>query len=95
MQGIIRRLLLLLHWLGFVCLVYWIVTFLAMTIPAVTEGLNELEYAFEDITSILAIMWDFDEAEYPMFWSLWLAAAHYPSLWLLTGSKTMLPWKKH
>ena len=95
MQGIIRRLLLLLHWLGFFCFVYWLVTFLAMTIPSVTEGLNELEYAFEDIISILAIMWDLDEAEYPLFWSLWLAAAHYPALWLLTGNKTVLPWKKN
>ena len=93
MRGIIRRLLLLFHWLGFVCLVYWLVTFIAMTIPAATEGLNELEYAFEDIISILAIMWDLDEAEYPIFWSLWLAAAHYPVLWLLTGSKAILPWR--
>ena len=85
--------LLLLHWLGFVCLVYWLVTFIAMTIPAATEGLNELKYVFEDIISILAIMWDLDEAEYPIFWSLWLAAAHYPVLWLLTGSKAILPWR--
>ena len=74
-------------------MVYWLVTFIAMTIPAATEGLNELEYAFEDIISILAIMWDLDEAEYPIFWSLWLAAAHYPVLWLLTGSKAILPWR--
>ena len=93
MQGIIRRLLLLLHWFGFICLFYWLVTFLTMTIPAMLEGLNELEYALEDIGSILTIMLDLDEAEYPLFWSLWLAVAHYPALWLLTGNRTILPWK--
>ena len=93
MRGIIRRLLLLVHWLGFMCVAYWVVTFLTMALPALTEGLNGLESAFEDIISILAIMLDLDEAEYPVFWSLWFAAAHYPALWLLTGNNAILPWK--
>ena len=77
MHGVFRRLLTLVHWLGFICLVYWLITFLGISVVALTEGLNELKYAMEDITSILAIMWDLDEAEYPLFWSLWLALAHH------------------
>ena len=93
MHGVFRRLLTLVHWLGFISLVYWLITFLGISVVALTEGLNELKYAMEDITSILAIMWDLDEAEYPLFWSLWLAFAHYPVVWVLTGNKSLVPWR--
>ncbi len=95
MQDIIRRLMFLLHWLGFACLIYWVVIFLTMILPALPEGINELEYAVEDIASIIVIMVDLDESEYPLFWSLWLAVAHYPIRWLLTGNKSLLPWKNN
>ena len=93
MHGVFRRLLTLVHWLGFISLVYWLITFLGISVVALTEGLNELKYAMEDITSILAIMWDLDEAEYPLFWSLWLALTHYHIIWVLTGNKSLLPWR--
>ena len=95
MHGVFRRLLALVHWLGFICLVYWLITFLGISLAALAEGLNELKYALEDVTSILAIMWDLDEAEYPLFWSLWLALAHYPVVWVLTGNKSFFPWRNN
>tara|TARA_Y100001970_G_scaffold285136_1_gene404056 strand:+ start:2605 stop:2895 length:291 start_codon:yes stop_codon:yes gene_type:complete len=95
MHGVFRRLLTLVHWLGFICLGYWLITFLGISLAALSEGVNELKYAMEDITSIIAIMWDLDEAEYPLFWSLWLALAHYPIVWVLTGNKSLFPWQNN
>tara|TARA_A100001015_G_C14426616_1_gene495007 strand:- start:45 stop:209 length:165 start_codon:yes stop_codon:yes gene_type:complete len=48
-----------------------------MILPALAEGINELQYAIEDIASIIVIMVDLNESEYPLFWSLWLAEGNY------------------
>ena len=61
---------------------------------AMTKGSDSYSEAAA-IASIIVIMVDLNESEYPLFWSLWLAVAHYPIRWLLTGNKSLLPWKNN
>ena len=53
MHGVFRRLLTLVHWLGFICLVYWLITFLGISLAALAEGLNELKDANDSIINDL------------------------------------------
>ena len=89
-SGILQRLLLVYRWVGFLCLIGWHVLWLGFLITARFVG--------EDVIEVLGSYFEIliFERGYDTWPSLiaWAGLTYWPIHWLLTGSKTFLPWRK-
>ena len=83
MKGFIQRLALLIHWIGFLCLVVFIFLYgfgLSFTGADASEG---LEILFEILL--------FEDGIFSAM--VWLGIAHWPIKWLINGNKALFPWQ--
>ena len=86
----VKRLGLVLHWIGFVALVFFIALFLYAI--AIFHGAGVVGEVFR-------LLFDFDQKSLShlegwFFWSFWLAARHWPIKLIITGNKSLFPWNK-
>ena len=85
MKDFIERLALLIHWIGFLCLVFFIVSFgLALTPNGGLPASEALEALFEVLL--------FEEGAFSAI--LWIGIAHWPIKWFITSNKAFFPWKR-
>ena len=87
MKSFIQRLALLIHWIGFLCLVVFIFLYgfgLSFTGADASEGL-----AF-----VVESLLDFSRADEADYWFVLLATIHWPIKWMLTDNKSLFPWKR-
>ena len=82
----INRLGLVLHWIGLVCLlsVIGLITYFS-----ISEG------RFPDLSDLAEGMFDFDNLsdDTGQFLLFWFAIAHWPIKFIITGNKSIFPWK--
>ena len=82
----LNRLLLLIHWIGFLCL-------------SVIVGYIILGLIFGDqdpLVGVIEFLWDCFTGENDwMSVALWIAILHWPLNWIVTGDKAIFPWRRN
>ena len=89
----LRRLLFLFHWVGFICLLFIV----GMFVYALVTERPSVEMVIAGLLDLLRNMLNFDNSrnsDADTFWILWLAVAHWPIKWMLSGDKAFWPWSK-
>jgi len=83
---VINRLGLVLHWIGFVCL---------LSVIGLITYFSIFEGRSLDLSDLAEYMFDFDNLsdDTDEFLLLWLAVAHWPIKFIITGNKSIFPWK--
>ncbi|MFL2848526.1 MAG: hypothetical protein ACJZ8R_00045 [Pseudohongiellaceae bacterium] len=83
----IKRLGLVIHWLGFLCFIFVVVSL----------GIAYFNNEDSTLISVTAVyiyyLFDEDLYDTALFWVNWGAIAHYPIKWFITGNKSFFPWK--
>jgi len=89
----LNRLLLLIHWIGFLCLFGFIGFSTVITIGIILDGntsLGEMDF--------ISFLWASLTGDLGMDWLsvfLWIGICHWPFNWVVTGDKTFLPWRRN
>ena len=87
----INRLGLVLHWIGFVCLlcVIGLIIFASLSNGRVIDE--------QILSDIAEHMFDFDNLsdDTELFLLFWFAVAHWPIKFILTGNTSFFPWKSN
>lgn len=82
----LNRLLLLIHWIGFLCLFSYI--------GGMAFGLIFNDYFV--ITNVIPLF--VDQLSFEEGWRtviLWIAILHWPFNWIVTGNKAFFPWRRN
>ena len=79
MSAIVRQLILMLHWAGFISLI-WVISIFTMA------------FINQPISEVLQILIEGLDPRHSNG-LLYLAVFHYPTIWVLTGNRPFFPWQ--
>ena len=83
----LERLGLVIHWIGFACLVLFLG---GAFFGIITGEVSIVELPAFVVESLL----DFSRADEADYWFVLLATIHWPIKWMLTDNKSLFPWKR-